>query len=139
VNIAGFAAENILSDLVKIVHWHELDEAELSRSFLLDVRQPEEYKLGKIEGAKNIPLNSLRGRLEELPREGRIIVYCAAGLRAYLACRILSQLGFPEVYNLSGGYKTYAFVTEKQANEDIFEGDVIGKDDNIYQAAVEQA
>jgi rhodanese-related sulfurtransferase len=139
VNIAGFAAENILSDLVKIVHWHELDEAELSRSFLLDVRQPEEYKLGKIEGAKNIPLNSLRGRLEELPREGRIIVYCAAGLRAYLACRILSQHGFPEVYNLSGGYKTYAFVTEKQANEDIFEGDVIGKDDNIYQAAVEEA
>ena len=139
VNIAGFAAENILSDLVKIVHWHELDEAELSRSFLLDVRQPEEYKLGKIEGAKNIPLNSLRGRLEELPREGRIIVYCAAGLRAYLACRILSQHGFPEVYNLSGGYKTYAFVTEKQANEDIFEGDVIGKDDNIYQTAVEEA
>jgi NADPH-dependent 2,4-dienoyl-CoA reductase/sulfur reductase-like enzyme/rhodanese-related sulfurtransferase len=139
VNIAGFAAENILSDLVKIVHWHELDEAELSRSFLLDVRQPEEYKLGKIEGAQNIPLISLRGRLEELPREGRIIVYCAAGLRAYLACRILSQHGFPEVYNLSGGYKTYAFVTEKQANEDIFEGDVIGKDDNIYQAAVEEA
>ena len=139
VNIAGFVAENILSDLVKIVHWHELDEAALSRSFILDVRQPEEYRLGKIEGARNIPLNSLRGRLEELPREGRIIVYCAAGLRAYLACRILSQHGFSEVYNLSGGYKTYSFVTEKQANEDIFEGDVIGKDDNIYQTAVEEA
>jgi NADPH-dependent 2,4-dienoyl-CoA reductase/sulfur reductase-like enzyme/rhodanese-related sulfurtransferase len=138
VNIAGFVAENILSDLVKIVHWHELDEAELSRSFILDVRRPKEYKLGRIEGAKNIPLNSLRDRLEDLPRQGRIIVYCAAGLRAYLACRILSQNGFPEVYNLSGGYKTYAFVTEKQANEDIFEGDVIGKDDNIYQTALQE-
>jgi NADPH-dependent 2,4-dienoyl-CoA reductase/sulfur reductase-like enzyme/rhodanese-related sulfurtransferase len=139
VNIAGFVAENIIGGLVKIVHWHELNEEELSRSFLLDVREADEYKLGKIEGAENIPLNYLRDRLKELPRERRIIVYCAAGLRAYLACRILSQNGFSEVYNLSGGYKTYEFVTEKQANEDIFQGDVIGKDNNIYQTAVEEA
>jgi len=138
VNIAGFVAENILSGLVKIVHWHELDQTELSRSFILDVREADEYKLGIVEGAVNIPLNSLRDRLKELPRDRRIIVYCAAGLRAYLACRILSQNGFPEVFNLSGGYKTYEFVTEKQANEDIFEGNVIGKDDNIYQTAVEE-
>jgi len=111
----------------------------LARCFVLDVREPEEYKVGRIEGATNIPLNSLRERLNEHPREKRIIVYCAAGLRAYLACRILSQNGFPEVYNLSGGYKTYEFVTEKQANEDIFEGDVIGKDDDIYQAPVDEA
>jgi len=139
VNIAGFVAENIIGGLVKIVHWHELNEEELSRSFILDVREVEEYKLGKIEGAENIPLNSLRDRLKELPRDRRIIVYCAVGLRAYLACRILSQNGFSEVYNLSGGYKTYEFVTEKQANEDIFQGDVIGKDNNIYQTAVEEA
>ncbi len=139
VNIAGFVAENILEGLVRIVHWHELDGEELSRSFILDVREKDEYKLGRIEGARNIPLNSLRNHLEELPREERIIVYCAAGLRAYLACRILSQNGFPEVYNLSGGYKTYEFVMEKQANEDIFEGDVIGKDGNIYQTNVEEA
>jgi NADPH-dependent 2,4-dienoyl-CoA reductase/sulfur reductase-like enzyme/rhodanese-related sulfurtransferase len=139
VNIAGFVAENIIGGLVKIVHWHELNEEELSRSFILDVREVEEYKLGKIEGAENIPLNSLRDRLKELPRDRRIIVYCAVGLRAYLACRILSQNGFSEVYNLSGGYKTYEFVAEKQANEDIFQGDVIGKDNNIYQTAVEEA
>jgi NADPH-dependent 2,4-dienoyl-CoA reductase/sulfur reductase-like enzyme/rhodanese-related sulfurtransferase len=138
VNIAGFVAENVLAGLVKILHWHDLTGEELARSFILDVREPEEYKLGNIEGATNIPLNSLRERLKELPREKRIIVYCAAGLRAYLACRILSQNGFPEVYNLSGGYKTYEFVTEKQANEDIFEGDVIGKDDDIYQAPVDE-
>jgi rhodanese-related sulfurtransferase len=83
-----------------------------------------------------VSLDSLRERLPQLPRDRRIIVYCAAGQRAYLACRILSQHGFPEVYNLSGGYKTYEFVTEKQANEDIFEGNVIGKDDNIYQTTV---
>jgi len=139
VNIAGFVAENVLAGLVKIVHWHDLTEEELARCFVLDVREPEEYKVGRIEGATNIPLNSLREHLNELPREKRIIVYCAAGLRAYLACRILRQNGFPEVYNLSGGYKTYEFVTEKQANEDIFEGDVIGKDDDIYQAPVDKA
>ena len=139
VNIAGFVAENILAGLVKIVHWHDLTEEELARCFVLDVREPEEYKVGRIERSINIPLNSLRERLGELPREKRIIVYCAVGLRAYLACRILSQNGFPEVYNLSGGYKTYEFVTEKQANEDIFEGDFIGKDGNIYQAPVDEA
>ncbi len=139
VNIAGFVAENILAGLVKIVHWHDLTEEELASCFVLDVREPEEYKVGRIEGSINIPLNSLRERLGELPREKRIIVYCAVGLRAYLACRILSQNGFPEVYNLSGGYKTYEFVTEKQANEDIFEGDFIGKDGNIYQAPVDEA
>ena len=139
VNIAGFVAENILAGLVKIVHWHDLTEEELVRCFVLDVREPEEYKVGRIERSINIPLNSLRERLDELPREKRIIVYCAVGLRAYLACRILSQNGFPEVYNLSGGYKTYEFVTEKQANEDIFEGDFIGKDGNIYQAPVDEA
>jgi NADPH-dependent 2,4-dienoyl-CoA reductase/sulfur reductase-like enzyme/rhodanese-related sulfurtransferase len=139
VNIAGYVAENIIDGLVKIVHWHELNEQELQRSFILDVRQPEEVERGKIGEATNIPLNSLRKHLKRLPKDRRIIVYCAAGLRAYLACRTLSQNGFPEVYNLSGGYKTYSFVTEKQANEDIFQGDVIGKDDNIYQTVVEEA
>jgi rhodanese-related sulfurtransferase len=139
VNIAGFVAENILTGLVRIVHWHELTPQELKGSLIIDVRQPEEAARGRIKGSRNIPLDSLRGRLEELPRDRKIIVYCAAGLRAYLACRVLSQHGFPEVYNLSGGYKTYEFVTQKQANEDVFQGDVIGKDDNIYQSAMERS
>ena len=139
VNIAGFVAENIIHGLVRIVHWHELSEEELERSFILDVRRPEEVKRGKIEGSVNIPLNSLRSRMKKIPRDKRIIVYCAAGLRAYLACRILSQSGFPEVYNLSGGHKTYAFVTERQANEDIFQGDMIAKDGNIYESEIEQS
>jgi rhodanese-related sulfurtransferase len=137
VNIAGFVAENILAGLVKIVHWHELTKEELESSFILDVRQPEEVARGSIEGAVNVPLDSLRERLKELPRDRKIIVYCAVGLRAYLACRILSQNGFSQVFDLSGGYKTYSFVSEKQANEDIFQGDVIGKDSNIYQSPVD--
>ncbi|MBP7462504.1 MAG: DsrE/DsrF/DrsH-like family protein, partial [Candidatus Delongbacteria bacterium] len=61
------------------------------------------------------------------------------GLRGYLACRILVQHGFTSAVNLSGGYKTYQHVTQKQSNEDIFAGDVIAKDDQIYQGPVEPA
>ena len=83
---------------------------------LLDVREPDEVSRGRIEGAVNVPLHSLRDRLAELPQGRPIIVYCAAGLRAYLACRILSQSGFAEVFNLSGGYQTYAVATAEQSS-----------------------
>jgi rhodanese-related sulfurtransferase len=109
VNIAGFAAENILQGLVRTVQWSDLREGRTpADAVLLDVREPDEVSRGRIEGAVNVPLHSLRDRLAELPKGRPIIVYCAAGLRAYLACRILSQSGFAEVYNLSGGYQTYA-------------------------------
>jgi NADPH-dependent 2,4-dienoyl-CoA reductase/sulfur reductase-like enzyme/peroxiredoxin family protein/rhodanese-related sulfurtransferase/TusA-related sulfurtransferase len=135
VNVAGFVAENILKGLVRTVQWSDLVETEQDgNAFLLDVREPEEYAIGRIETAVNIPLGTLRERLGELPRDRRFVVYCGVGLRAYIACRILIQNGFPDVYNLSGGYKTYEHVTRKQSNEDIFEHDIIGKDDDIYQA-----
>ena len=138
VNTAGFVAENILQGLMKIVHWPAVLENG-DEFYIVDVRTPEEYALGTIEGAVNIPLDEVRTRLKEFPRERKILVFCGMGLRAYLALRILSQNGFEEVYNLSGGYKTYSFITQKQSNEDIFEGDVIGKDDYIYQASVEES
>lgn len=140
VNIAGFVAENILEGRVKTVSCPELRAApgRWDDALLLDVREPEEYRLGTIGNALNIPLNSLRERLGELPRDRRIVIFCGVGLRAYVGARILMQNGFGEVYNLSGGYKTYEYISQKQSNEDIFEKDVIGKDDNIYQAAVEQ-
>jgi NADPH-dependent 2,4-dienoyl-CoA reductase/sulfur reductase-like enzyme/peroxiredoxin family protein/rhodanese-related sulfurtransferase/TusA-related sulfurtransferase len=138
VNTAGFVAENILQGLMKIVHWPAVLE-KADEFYIVDVRTPEEYALGTIEGAVNIPLDEVRTRLKEFPRERKILVFCSMGLRAYLALRILSQNGFEEVYNLSGGYKTYSFITQKQSNEDIFAGDVIGKDDYIYQASVEES
>ncbi|HOV37523.1 MAG TPA: FAD-dependent oxidoreductase [Spirochaetales bacterium] len=134
VNIAGFVAENILLGRSRHIQWHELLEKDLPTLFLLDVRTPEEYALGTIEGAVNIPHNQVRNRLSEIPRDRTIIVFCAAGLRAYVAERILLQNGYTDVYNLSGGYKTFQIATQKQSNEDIFEKDFIGKDDRIYQA-----
>ena len=61
---------------------------------ILDVRTPDEVKGGTIPGAKNIPLDKLRDRLGELPQDKEALVFCAAGLRGYLACRILAQRGY---------------------------------------------
>ena len=135
VNVAGFAAENVLSGLVKALQWHEVMAlVRNENSLLLDVRTAEEFTLGTIQGAINISIDALRNRLSELPKNRKIIVFCGVGQRAYLACRILMQSGFTEVFNLSGGYKTYEHATQKQSNEDIFQGDYVGRDDHIYQA-----
>ena len=105
VNYAGFAATNVLDGLVRVCHTEDVVGATLDQ-MLLDVRNPGELEAGAIPGAKNIPLDKLRDRLDELPRDKELLVFCQAGLRGYLACRILSQKGFA-CRNLSGGYKTY--------------------------------
>lgn len=138
VNIAGFAADNIINGTVKIVKWNELLYNENNDDhFIVDVRIPEEFQLGSIQGAVNIPLDDIRERMDEIPRDKKVVLFCGIGLRAYVGCRILYQNGYEEVYNLSGGYKIYEHVAMKQSNEDIFESDYIGKDDNIYQADVD--
>jgi NADPH-dependent 2,4-dienoyl-CoA reductase/sulfur reductase-like enzyme/rhodanese-related sulfurtransferase len=134
VNIAGFVAQNTLTGRSEHIHWNGVMGCDLNEICLLDVRSPEEYELGTIEGAVNVPTYELRERLEEVPRDKTVVVFCGIGLRAYHAERVLRQNGYKDVYNLSGGYKTYQMSTEKQSNEDIFAHDVIYKDDNIYQA-----
>lgn len=115
VNMAGYVAENILKGKVKTIHWREL--ASLGKdTILIDVRTPEEYALGSLPNAVNIPLDTLRERLPELPKERPIVVTCAVGLRGYLAYRILSQNGYENVHNLSGGYKTWHAATGKLDN-----------------------
>jgi len=138
VNIAGFVAQNTLTGVSQHIHWNRVEEMNPDRLFLLDVRTPEEAALGMIEGAVNIPDYELRQRLSEVPKDKTVIVYCAAGQRAYFSERILRQTGYEEVYNLSGGYKTYEISTQRQANEDIFAGDYLGKDDHLYQADPER-
>ncbi len=106
VNYAGFVAGNVLRGDVGICHVEEVRSPRADQ-MLLDVRNPAELAAGAIAGAVNIPLDELRGRLGELPRDKEILVNCQVGLRGYLACRILMQNGF-KCRNLSGGYKTYA-------------------------------
>jgi len=133
VNLLGFIAENVITGRSRILHWHEMDGLDRSRTLLLDVRTPEEYALGSIEGAVNIPHTDIRDRIDEIPRDRRIVVFCGVGLRGYVAERILSQRGFSDVANLTGGLKTYSLATMNQGNEDIFENDCVGKDDILYQ------
>ena len=112
VNIAGMAAENVLTGLTQVVQWHEIEAERKAGAFLLDVRTPAEFALGTIPGAVNLPLEELRGRLSKLPRVGRIVIFCAAGLRGYLAERILRQNGWEDVANLTGGYRIWKTATQ---------------------------
>ncbi|WP_315114055.1 DsrE/DsrF/DrsH-like family protein [Clostridium intestinale] len=105
-NMVGFVAENYLNGTTDITSVNELSEYNSENSTLLDIRETIEVESGSIEGGINIPLNSLRNRMNELPKDKEIIVYCAVGLRGHIASRILTQNGF-KVKNLSGGYKTY--------------------------------
>lgn len=113
VAIAGYVACNTLDGVMPAVTWRELAAADRSEVCLVDVRTPEEYSLGTIDGAVNIPLDDLRGRLGEIDRDSDVIVFCAVGLRGYLAQRILLGRGYRRVRNLAGGYKTYSLATQK--------------------------
>jgi len=105
VNYAGFVAANVLRNDVAIFQGDEVLRSD-DHQFLLDVRSPDEVATGTIPGALNIPIDELRERLTELPRNKEILVFCQVGLRGYLACRILKQKGFT-CRNLTGGIKTY--------------------------------
>lgn len=118
VAYAGYVAENILAHRFFPMQWHELQAILATPNwqneyFLLDVRSAMEVKDGAIEGAVNYPVDELREMLDEIPSDKTIIIYCAVGLRGYIASRILLQSGFEKVYNLSGGYKTYQLMSEK--------------------------
>ncbi|MEJ8841625.1 FAD-dependent oxidoreductase [Lacibacter sp. H375] len=103
VNMAGFVAENILLDRLRVFYWNEIEELK-PNDVLIDVRRKDEFDAGNISGAINIPVDELRCRLNEIPKNKSIYIYCEAGLRGYLAQRILRQNGFNKVANLSGGY-----------------------------------
>lgn len=107
VNIAGYAASNIVDGSVENVQWHEIDALLAGGGILIDVRDPGEVARGAIDGAINIPVNELRERLDEVPRDKDLYVSCQVGLRGYLAARILTGHGM-KVKNLDGGYKLYS-------------------------------
>lgn len=104
VNFAGMVAADVLRGDLPIVHW---DEPITDSTVLIDVRSEEEFAKGHAEGAKLIPLESLRSRLDELPKDADLRVYCAVGQRGYYASRILMQKGVV-VRNLSGGWESGA-------------------------------
>ena len=129
VNIAGYVASNVLRGAQRVLSWDELQALQAGSVQLIDVRTSEEFELGSIPGARHIDLNLLRERLAEVARDKPVVLFCQVGLRGYLAWRILKQAGFSEIFNLSGGYKTWAWAVEKQSNPDIFDYEDIKRRD----------
>ncbi|MDP4088737.1 MAG: DsrE/DsrF/DrsH-like family protein [Bacillota bacterium] len=104
INVAGFAAQNILAGRMDSFNPETPADIQDGNNNLVDVRTPQEYENGHMEGAVNIPVDELRSRLSELNKDDEIRVYCQVGLRGYVAARILEMSGF-KVKNMTGGYK----------------------------------
>jgi len=143
VNYAGFVASNVVSGAVRICHVADVT-APKDDQLLLDVRTSDEVQAGTIPGSRNIPLDELRSRLGELPRDKELLVFCQVGLRGYLACRLLEQKGF-RCRNLTGGYKTYQAATGqpkdqpprpvKEMTQDTGEKETVLKKTEVLSAA----
>ena len=115
VNMAGFMIDNIARGILK--QWHLKNADALPRDgsvTLLDTRTAGEYKRGHIDGFRNIPVDELRQRLEELDPGKPVYVICQSGLRSYIASRILEGNGFT-AYNFSGGFRFYDAVVNDRA------------------------
>lgn len=110
VNMAGYAALNLIEGVSESIQWHELEAKQKEGHLLLDVRNESELvRNGRLKGAMNIPLDQLRDRLSEVPKDRQIIVSCHSGLRSYIAERILKQNGYA-AKNLDGAFALYSTV-----------------------------
>lgn len=113
VAVSGYVAVNILSGKMFPLYWRELKETDINKVTLIDVRTNDEFALGAIDGAINIPVDDLRTHIGQIPKDKPVWLYCGVGLRGYLASNILKDKGYDDVHNLIGGYKTYKAATAK--------------------------
>ena len=114
VNMVGFVAENVISGKIGQFFWHDVEKLPRDGSVtLLDTRTNTEVAHGRIDGFIHIPLDSLRERINEIPKGKPVYVHCHSGLRSYIACRILAGNGF-ECYNLAGGWRLYESVINER-------------------------
>ncbi|WP_026957194.1 FAD-dependent oxidoreductase [Aliagarivorans taiwanensis] len=110
INQAAFVAHNLMVGDSHAIHFDEIDSLG-DNQLLLDVRNPGELESqGFIDGAINIPVDQLRERMDELPKDKEIIIYCQVGLRGNVAYRQLVNRGY-QARNLLGGYRSYRFAT----------------------------
>lgn len=140
VNMLGFVADNILSGKEEMITPLKLSQIKDNDYFILDVREDLEWEKGHIKEATHIPLNSLRHRLDEIPRGKEILVYCQVGVRGHIASSILRQKGF-KVKNITGGYKTYKsseFIKTMEDNKNIEKEAAIEMDKNSINIKLEK-
>ena len=107
INMAGFVIENLLTQKVKQIHWHDVQNLPKDDSIIrIDVRTPQEYSVGNIEGFPNLPLSQIREKMKEMDKTKPVYICCQIGLKAYTAARILTQNGFDATI-IGGGYRLY--------------------------------
>lgn len=109
VNILGMNALNILTNQVNMAFLEDLNDG----SLLIDVRGAPMFKQKTIEGAINIPIVELRSRLNEIPKDKKVVLFCNTGYTSYCASRILKQNGFENVYSFGGGMRFYLLSLDK--------------------------
>jgi NADPH-dependent 2,4-dienoyl-CoA reductase/sulfur reductase-like enzyme/rhodanese-related sulfurtransferase len=109
VNFAGYVATNLLHDDFRQVHAYNVRDLVEQGAAIFDVREENEYELSHLKGAVNIPLSQLRDRIDEFPKDKPIYLHCRSGQRSYNAVLALQNLGFKNVYNVSGGFMGVSF------------------------------
>ena len=115
VNYAGFVATNLISGLVKQYHWDELDSKVADPNItVVDLRTATEYANQHIDGPLHIPVDELRDRLSEIPKDRPVAIFCHSGLRSYIGYRILAQNGY-DCSHMAGGFRFYASVVKDLA------------------------
>ena len=114
INLAGMAAQNVLAGDVELAQWQEITTLDPTHSILLDVRRADERAKGIIPGSIHIPLDQLRARLNELPRDREIVTHCQTGQRSYYACRLLGQRGY-RTRNFTGSWRTWKIATSRNS------------------------
>ncbi len=113
VNMLGFTAANILKGDVNVIYPEQVDGLLAKEAYFLDVSTRDEYAMGSVPGAVSLPLDELRDRLSEIPKDQPVYVFCRVGLRGYIASRMLTLHGV-DAYNLSGGYRTYNVIRQEE-------------------------
>lgn len=114
VNILGMCADNILKGFFKPAFFEDIEG-----SYLIDVRAKSVFETKTIEGAVNIPISEIRSRLDEIPKDRKVILFCNTGHTSYIASRILEQAGFSNVYSLTGGIALYLEIAKDNKKTDL--------------------
>ena len=102
MNVLGMSADNILHGLLKPAYFEDLEN-----SYLIDVRPAASYKMKTIPDSVNIPISEIRDRVDEIPADRKVVLFCNTGQTSYIAARILAQRGFSNVYSFMGGIELY--------------------------------
>lgn len=112
VNILGMSADNILKGFVKPAFFEDLKD-----SYLIDVRAKFVFQAKTIDRAINIPISEIRSRIDEIPKDKKVVLFCNTGYTSYNASRILIQNGFDNIYSLMGGITLYKEIAKNKESD----------------------